>query len=1336
MSGGFIFLIMDNNLNTIQNTVHDLATLINKTSIASGNGVAITECTSFTDYPEILKNVINAATSSAITLLIYKVSDINPGIPQDSGSFNFNTYVFTPPSGWFKADTIQIKDTDTVWMSQAIFAKTDISNSGIVGSWSLPIKITEPFIHTESDRIQSVYLNTNSNDVPYKPSASYDESLNSDSIERGWSENYIGLNSDKPYVWVSSRKNTSGEWSNYTTPVLYSYYSKDGKDGKSVSSDRTVFAFKSTSSRTQAPDKPHGGKWDVNSNNIILPEGWHESPSVDSVNKYSWMSIAIFTTNTSNPVWSDPTCITGEDGVAGTDGLNSEFIYALIPNQSDLNEFKNYFNRIGASLEVSGTDVIPNFIIPNENPSTSLTVVRQDGTKFTVNLTDSPVGIDGTANKAEISWTRTKGDEGWNMWIGPMFWSVWGENGMNGDGIEYIYTASDNETCDAVLPVYADLLLNNPEEAIKFQEHEYVPTGWYDNDDDWGGIGPDTPYLFCSSRKQYTDDTGKQMWGDFSTPKLWGHWGKDGLGSYTSFAFCISKEDLSKYTVTGGSYSNPIENVITHKNDEIIDITWHDAVPNNPNYDESIWMINKFFKGAPEEDLSDWFGPVKMADSEHFQVEFNCPEENNSRSEYDGRSLISFEDFKNMKAAETPPVIYQSITDLETAWRQYVYNNNCGKWTDGGSGAVYMATARCVNNKWEEWTINKIKGESGDATQFVYRITDGSMPDNPTPVNTSGDFQNNSYKPSGWSLNPQSVTESNPICWISQRRKTNGKWGSYSNPVEWSIYAKGAVHLELTQDQVNVPCDPNGYIDSDYKFIVVDLMLYDNQQNVYGTYTANVNGGSWDFQISTVLLEEPTDSMTCGFYGSKLYIGTEYLNKYSLDESLTVDCQVRYKGSLYTKTFEINKTTNTYELELSNNVLSVYNTGLFKENELKVSVSKWVQDRFMPVSSGYIEIYVTQDDDSMASYGSELTDNTMSIWLQNYTNVKSMQVNYRTDATSPILAYEIIGTVRDGNKGEDGKDGEDGAFGPMARYSIWGNNEPDVYYDRDSAALLPNPSWYDIVEYENDYYLCVRQHSSIGSPTPGTDSGTWLKSSHYDFITAKKGAIQDLVAGNVVADRLETSNPDGSRISISEGLMIAKGTGNYSKASITIGVTEEGEPVLYIYSSDGSLIWKMDKDGFNSVSSSDHVTRFDPYSYKHRLSDDIYDEKGYYSSEFMKQVTSNTINWGSPTSSKIYSLYDVTTVDGNKSYGENHGMYYNDGYENSGKATGTYLSFRYSLGSSSELADQSVLTEFNSRVDSSYIIDQPNKPLYYCTFMRVVNGEVESTDKGTLFWYA
>jgi hypothetical protein len=55
-----------------------------------------------------------------------------------------------------------------------------------------------------------------------------------------------------------------------------------------------------------------------------------------------------------------------------------------------------------------------------------------------------------------------------------------------------------------------------------------------------------------------------------------------------------------------------------------------------------------------------------MSDSEHFQVEFNC-QTDDEKSKYDGRKLISLEEFKIIKESESPSVIYSTINELETA---------------------------------------------------------------------------------------------------------------------------------------------------------------------------------------------------------------------------------------------------------------------------------------------------------------------------------------------------------------------------------------------------------------------------------------------------------------------------------------------------------------------------------------------------------------------------------------------------------------------------------------------------------------------------------------------
>lgn len=1009
------------NLDAIQDTVSELADIINNASLSSGNTRVIDSNTSFIEYPGLLRSTISSLNGGLVTLFAYRVSDVYPGAPEDNGDFDFETGVQIAPKNWCTADELNVNESDTVWMTQALFM-----NKSNVVHWSKPIRISSFMSIEAQGQTQQVYLCTESSLIPSKPVGTANNILNTESLSIGWNDSFPGMNINKPYIWTSIRRKTNKSWSDYSTPALYSYFAKDGKNGDSGIVNRIAFIFQSTTSRYDAPDVPTGGQWDVVTNNLILPDGWSESPETSIDRPYTWMSTASFTSeNPINPSWTEPVCITGEDGVDGTDGSSNEFIYAILKNQDDYDAFKEHFINANLSLEVSKDDTVPNFIQNNKILGTHINVERKDGTIFQVQLTDSPIGI--TSNqKIEIYWTRTKTKDKWNGWVGPIYWSVWGENGMDGDGIEYIFTASNDSTCDTPLPVYANLLKENPQEAIRFQSKEYVPDGWYDNDKDWGGIGPDVPYLFCSSRKQYKDEvTGKQMWSDFSEPKIWGHWGKDGIGSYTSFAFCISKDDLSGYTVSGGYYGNALKGLVTKNNNgEIVDIKWHDSIPEIPKFDESIWMINKFFDNSADEENDEWFGPTKMSDSEHFQVEFNCPVEGDPKSIYDpARELISLQEFKNLKSNEN--ITFESQEDLEAEWRKYVYEHGYGLWNDGGSGAVYMATARYVNNQWEKWSVNRVKGESGDSSQFIFKLTDGDSPDNPNPIDLTGDYQNDSYIPRGWSHSPLSVSEDMPICWVSTRFKTNGVWEAYSAPAQWSMYAKGNIHLELSEDQINIPCESDGSVDKDYfDFVINNISLYDNGALVYGTYEAIINDDI-DFKIDSVLNEKPSDTSVSGFFGNSLYIGRDFLDRYVDKDKLRVECRVIYNSIPYSKAFFINKSTNTYEIKISHKILHLNSNGVFKDPLLEVQAFKWVEDRFIAQNNGYVEYIINKSDGTVVKSGDNMDEDTIeTIDLSSFTNVKDIIINYKSSSSSDILASETIGTVIDGKDGEDGKDGK------------------------------------------------------------------------------------------------------------------------------------------------------------------------------------------------------------------------------------------------------------------------------------------------------------------------
>ena len=131
------------------------------------------------------------------------------------------------------------------------------------------------------------------------------------------------------------------------------------------------------------------------------------------------------------------------------------------------------------------------------------------------------------------------------------------------------------------------------------------------------------------------------------------------------------------------------------------------------------------------------------------------------------------------------------------------------------------------------------------------------------------------------------------------------------------MYAQGQIHFELSDDNINLPVDPQGKIENNFSDIIaIKLYLYDNAtlKNEDVTYTAIVNG-SKDMTISKVLSDEPLEILETGFYNNTLYITKAFLDTYyQNDDSLRIECIATYNDIPYTRSIHINKSTSTYEL--------------------------------------------------------------------------------------------------------------------------------------------------------------------------------------------------------------------------------------------------------------------------------------------------------------------------------------------------------------------------------------------------------------------------------------
>lgn len=189
----------------------------------------------------------------------------------------------------------------------------------------------------------------------------------------------------------------------------------------------------------------------------------------------------------------NPICLTG-NGTAGEDGSGVNFIYKTFINEEQV-------SSPGVVTVENGVPVVPE------------------------GWTDHPKGVTKDVPYEYCSVAiNTKGQ--WSpQWSQPFVWSHFGQNGMDGDGVEYIYYAS------LIAPTH-----NLPEtwtDDEGFQNNEYIRegSGWTDDPQDLENLGPGYKQWVCV-RKKYADAGSKDVyWHAYSSPALWGYYSKDGIAS-------------------------------------------------------------------------------------------------------------------------------------------------------------------------------------------------------------------------------------------------------------------------------------------------------------------------------------------------------------------------------------------------------------------------------------------------------------------------------------------------------------------------------------------------------------------------------------------------------------------------------------------------------------------------------------------------------------------------------------------------------------------------------------------------------------------------------------
>lgn len=699
------------------------------------------------------------------------------------------------PEGWSDEPQGVSDDNEYEWVCQR--EKTN----GTWGTWTTP-SVWAHFgkVGKDGNGIEYIFCLTETEEQPEEPFSDPDKSeseiLNYFPIEVGkwtWTDE-PGETTDKiPYCWVSVRKqryNDNGEqkWTPYSNATIWAKYARDGKEG----GGRTVQVYTYDVNGDVKIPAPIGGAWDPESNAVtcpLAPEGdshiWIDnmglipSKSEDGKLYHIWQSNGVFNSagGQTSEGWSEPHRITGADGEPGKDGTSIEFIYRLIPDKVDYNTLVKWHtdqaelgNVLYSPENLSENDIADNWTgtpskidISNKYEGEGWTPIEGTG-QYTICDTEWKDSPDGVSDNylIEVCCQRKYNNETekWGPWSMPYIWSMWGEDGIDGDGVEYIYMVTPKYGEDGKeitkydpmlkVPTYQDYInydkeynAINGEGASKlaelYQEREFVPgvtgpnfIGFNEWSDEPVDVSESEPVEWVKVRKyRVHDGETEPRWGDFSEPAKWATWSTDGASFKTSYVFTVSAFDLSKLdprtNLVGGDYNDPKPKDCNYThNGKTYTISWTDA-PRVPSEGEFVWMTCRTFQ-AGDKDPNDvgsvdryWSVPTKLSDTSTFQVEFT----RGYRFGYDNYNPniipepVSFNTYCDDFRKADGSVDYDAV---ENKWRN-VEKNKGFEWADHVADAVWMATSTFTNGKWSEWSVVKVKGEKGDAGKDGTSVT-------------------------------------------------------------------------------------------------------------------------------------------------------------------------------------------------------------------------------------------------------------------------------------------------------------------------------------------------------------------------------------------------------------------------------------------------------------------------------------------------------------------------------------------------------------------------------------------------------------------------------------
>lgn len=270
---------------------------------------------------------------------------------------------------------------------------------------------------------------------------------------------------------------------------------------------------------------------------------------------YLWSISAMRDASGTYGTWGNPIRMTGDTGTAGEDAKEREWIYKLATSNP--------------GTPTNPTDRTIDDYVPS-------------------GWSDNPSGV---TNSSKTEWASYRDfnhtTDKWGDFSAPIIWSHYGERGMDGDGVEYVYARTTTETP----PTITNDTYNNTES--NYNQDEFLPhvTGATTTSatDDPQGVSADYPYEWVAKRtKAAADANGVRKWEKYSgAMALWAKFATDGTdGTKGKVMRGRSAWSASGY---GGSGRYQGRDTESDDNNQFIDIVLY----TNPSTGEALTYLCK-----------------------------------------------------------------------------------------------------------------------------------------------------------------------------------------------------------------------------------------------------------------------------------------------------------------------------------------------------------------------------------------------------------------------------------------------------------------------------------------------------------------------------------------------------------------------------------------------------------------------------------------------------------------------------------------------------------------------------------------------------------------------